>query len=74
MIRPIFLEVVIQSWLRKELTLKLGSSDHPMLWYKMWMWMWMWMWMRITKRKGWHLDAEENEIEDAMYVEEIVKE
>jgi hypothetical protein len=33
MIRLIFLEVVIQSWLRKEPTLELGSGDHPMLRY-----------------------------------------
>jgi hypothetical protein len=46
MIRPVFLEVVIQSWLKKEPTLEIGSNDHPVLRYK------MWIWMRITKRKG----------------------
>jgi hypothetical protein len=45
-IQPVFLEVVIQSWLRKEPTIELGSNDHHVLRYK------MWMWMRITKRKS----------------------
>jgi hypothetical protein len=48
MIRPVFLEIVIQSWLRKEPTPELRSNDHPVLKYKIW----MWMWMRMTKRKS----------------------
>jgi hypothetical protein len=77
-IRLVFLEVVTQSWLRKEPTLELGPSRIPL--------------QNVDvnvdedeEEEEWHLDVEEddiqdaidinmNEIEDAIDIEEIVKE
>jgi hypothetical protein len=66
MIRLIFLKVVTQSWLRNELTPEFGSSDHSMFRNKIWMWF-------VDedeeeKVKEWHLDVEEDNIQDVINI------
>jgi hypothetical protein len=75
------LKVVTQSWLRKEPTPELGSSDHPVFCYKIWMHD---ADVNVDEEE-WHLDVDEDNIqdtidinmdetEDAIDAEEIVKE